>query len=169
MGLLYCLIAALLGELFAQAYIAPNIKVKVILLILLPAILNLCISLLAALFVQNSLEYGYNVGGISGTLCPATLVMMIVLGFRITLKKNIMEKCQENNDVIDKRMANTENKNMLLSSTNSVEWWKKLVVLIIIIIAFLFALNGRYSYLADGIILDKWAGRAFFVDKLLDE
>ncbi len=169
MGLIYCIIAALLGFLFAKVYAVPNMKVKVVVLILLPIILNLCISLLAALFIDNSLGYGYNSGVIGGELFPATLVMMIVLGFRINLKKNIMEKYQENDDAMEAQIGEAEKKDMVLDSMSSVGWLKKLVILILIIIAFLFALNGRYSYLEDGIILDKWGGKAFYIDKLFDE
>ena len=169
MGLLYCAIAILLGFLFARVYIAANMKAKVAVLILLPIILNLCISLFAALFVGNSLEYGYSVGSIAGILFPATLAMMVVLGFRIDLKKNIMEKQHESNDGVEAQKTMTEVPKKSLYSINSTGWDKKMIILALIIIAFLFALNGRYSYLEGGIIMDKWSGRAYYIDKILDE
>lgn len=169
MGLFYCIIAVLLGFLFTKVYTAPNMKTRAVVLILFPILLNLCISLLVALFVDNSLGYGYNAGSIAGTLFPATLVMMIVLGFRIVLKKTMMENQHVDSNDLEKIKNTADNKKACSSSISSTGWFRAMLVLTLIIISFLFALNGRYSYLVDGVILDKWSGKAFYIDKILDE
>lgn len=168
MGLFYCIIAAILGFFFTKMYTAPNMKVKVLVLILLPIILNLCISLLVALFVDSSLGYGYDAGNIGGILFPATLVMMIVLGFSIDLKKDMMENQQANNDGMEVQKMMIENRNMPSNSPHSVKWPMKLIAIALLIIAFLFALNGRYSFPVEGYVFDKWSGESHYIDDLLD-
>lgn len=184
MELLYCIIPILLGWLISKMYAPLNKKIKVIVSILLPVVLNLCVSLLVGLSANTPLGYGHNVGNTSGLLVPATLIMMITLVFCIKSKNDVIKNEQKEDcdmsmesnqtkeeidtvDIVNDNKVKAKKQSMLSCSIDSLEWWKKLIVLILIIIAFLFALNGRYSCPVEGYILDKWTGSVHEIDSWL--
>lgn len=87
MGILYYIVAALVGFIIAKKIVlSSNIK-KIVISIFLPILINIIISLTCAIFMTNSMGYGYNTGTVSGMLLPSTLVMMIVLGLCIKVSK----------------------------------------------------------------------------------
>lgn len=87
MGILYYIVAALVGFIIAKIIVpSSNIK-KIVISIFLPILINFIISLTCAIFMTNSMGYGYNTGTVLGMLLPSTLVMMIVLGLCIKVSK----------------------------------------------------------------------------------
>lgn len=101
MVLIYCMLEALLALLFAKIFIFSSTFKKILILIFLPIALNFAISLLSAFFLNNSFDYGYNVGAVFGKLLLSTIIMMIVLGLHIKVRKSEQQTLVEKRALVN--------------------------------------------------------------------